>query len=118
MAAVATQAYTTLICAACQEARPRALSCIHTFTGSGASDLAHAPAFEGPCEHPQGGEWRCRAWRDVPGPAAEHPADSCRLYASAGSRALAVRSADAWPIVTPPADPAPSVITFQRRSGR
>ena len=93
---------TPLVCAVCREVKPWTLSCIHTFTGSGATDLAGAPSFERPCETPQAAEWSCRARRDVPGPAAEQPAHRCRLYASADFRALSVTTADAWPIVTPP----------------
>jgi hypothetical protein len=48
MAEVTTQAYTTLVCMACQEARPWTLSCIHTFTGLYATNLS----YTAPCEHP------------------------------------------------------------------
>jgi hypothetical protein len=74
---------------------------LHTLTGSGATDPADAPSFERPCEHPQGVEWSCRAWRDVPGPAAEQAAHRCRLYASADIRALSVKAAEVSPTVTP-----------------
>jgi hypothetical protein len=93
-AAVETQ----LVCAACREANPWTLSCIHTFAGEGSTTLA---PFERACEHPHGAEWSRRAWRDVPGPASEHPAHRCRLYACVDLRALSITVADAWPIATP-----------------
>jgi hypothetical protein len=91
---------TPLVCAACRQANPWTLSCIHTFTGRGATTLGSS---ERACEHPHAVEWSRRAWRDVPGPASEHPAHPCRLDASADLRALSITTADAWPIVTPPA---------------
>jgi hypothetical protein len=92
------------VCAACREAKPWALSCVHTFTGSGATDLAGAPAFEPPHGHPRGVEWSYRAWREVRGPASQHPTDSCRLTcAEADARALSVVVASAWPIIMSPA---------------
>jgi hypothetical protein len=75
-------AQTLLVCAECQEAKPWTASCIHTFTGNGATNLVPTPPFERPCEPPQGEEWSCGASRDLAGPAAEQPA---------------------WLIVTPPA---------------
>src|SRR5262249_28138543 len=69
-----------------------------------AASAADGTVLERPHAHPRGTEWSSRAWRDVRGPASEHPIDSCRFTgAAADAHAPSVVVANVWPIIPPPA---------------